>query len=230
MLKQRESGGSGDENRKGPNLDPESLWICNVGELIEQLASTDPTPGGGSCAVVVASMGAALLQKAVAVSLKKEPAGTPKHEELERLLAQLGERASVLHKSADRDAAAYESYLRAVRLPHGDPREAELRQKAMEAATIDATLIPLSATGEIRQIVASGLPHLPLVHKVVASDAVIALRLLLTSATCLLTTAEDNLLGLTRSPAFGSFDAQRRDLARLLAESERELERYGVDN
>ena len=226
MLKQRRSSGSPDLNRPRPDHDAGSLWDCSVGELIERLASTKPTPGGGSCAMIVASMGAALLKKAVAVSLQKASPGSGQNNELEALMEQLDRRAPVLSESADRDAAAFEDYLRAVRLPHHDPAEAELRKKAIEAALVDATTMPLAVTNEIEQIVASGLRELTLVHKAIVSDAIVGLRLLIASAACLLTTAEDNVSSLIEAPSFERLNTELHNLRQRIDESEQKLEEH----
>jgi formiminotetrahydrofolate cyclodeaminase len=226
MLKQPKDSDSSGADRQQIDRESNSFWECSVGELLERVASTNPTPGGGSCATIVACMGAALLRKAFAVSLKKEPAGSRRPEELKVLMEKLDGHASVLQKSADRDAAAFEDYLRAVRQPQRDAAEAELRKDAIEATTVAATAVPLAATSEIRQIVVLALHHLPLVNKVLVSDALVGLRLVLASATCLLTTAEDNLSGLTDSASFASLNTQLRDLTRLMAESEQELEQH----
>lgn len=211
-------------NERHLDPSPGSLWECRISELVERLASTSPTPGGGSCAALVASMGAALFTKSLAVSLKKMPAGAKQRTTVEALVDQANEHAIILQGGSDRDAAAFEGYLRAVRLPQHDPAAAKIRKAAIEAAIVDATTIPIATVGEIHQLMASGLRALPLIHNVIVSDATIALRLLMASATCLLITAEDNLSGLRQSPPFELLRAQLQDQRQQIAGANRELE------
>lgn len=203
-----------------------SLWEVKLSALIQELASTEPTPGGGSCAMAVACMGAALLKKAFAVSVRKEKMGTAPSEELEHLMKQVDDRINILREKADRDAAAFESYLSALRLPQRDSAEADTRRKAVEVATSDATTLPLSAAEEIKQIAVMGIKRLRLVHPVMHSDALVGLQLLIASARCLFVTAEDNLSSLTESPCRLTLETRLQELRREMMSAERELKRY----
>lgn len=199
-----------------------SLWELPACELLERVASTDPTPGGGSVAIMAACMGIALLRKAFAISLKKEPRMTSRHA-LETALAQLDAKEKYLRNGVDQDAAAFDSYVRALRLPHGDSAETSLRDKAREEALVRAISTPLILAGEMHNLFRFALDHLPSIRDVILSDAIIGLRLLNAATEYLLLTAESNLAK-ALNPVFQStISRQIRDARHLTAQAEPQL-------
>jgi formiminotetrahydrofolate cyclodeaminase len=200
-----------------------SLWNQNVSELMEQIASTKPAPGGGSAAVMVACMGTALLRKAAAVSLRKEDSKGDRTQQLEAMLEKLNRWEQILAGAADEDADAFDSCIRALRLPHSTAAEERLREKAVEEAMVRATSVPIAAVAAIRDVVFLALHALPLIHDVILSDAITGLRLLNVGAVCLLGAAESNLSRLVKSPLHAGLSEQMRELGRTTAELEPDL-------
>ncbi len=131
-----------------------------TGQSLEQfsasLASGTPTPGGGSAAALAGSLGAALVQMVCALSVGRE-ACRP-HE---AALGRAAERAQALRGELlgliDRDAAAYDGFLRAVRLPKGSDTEKAARKMAMQGATLVATKTPLATAAAAVAVL--GLAH-----------------------------------------------------------------------
>lgn len=200
-----------------------SLWDLRTGELVELVASTKPTPGGGSTAIMVACMGAALLKKAAAVSLEKKSRQRERSSELEAMIRQINKWDEVQRKNADSDSAGFEDYMRALGLPRGNQTQARTREKAVEEAMVRATSMPIAAADEIQRITMLGLSRLALIHNVILSDAVVGLRLLNSSAICLLTTGEANMLKIEKSPFRSALRRQLRELARAATQVEPEL-------
>ncbi|HEY5381636.1 MAG TPA: cyclodeaminase/cyclohydrolase family protein [Acidobacteriaceae bacterium] len=202
-----------------------SLWEQQAGELLGRISSTEPTPGGGSVAMMTACMGIALLRKAVAVSLKKERGDGDRSHQLEAMLAELSRESAILEGSADGDSALFNAYIRAVRLPRGSAAEAKIREQAVEEALAGATSAPLAAAVTIRGIVSLALRGLALIHDVILSDAIAGVHLLQASAVCLLLTAESNLPGLAKSSACPALKKQLKELQRTVAKMKVDLER-----
>lgn len=134
-----------------------SLLALAASALLDRLASTDPTPGGGSAAALSGATGAALV--CMVCGMPKTRTGSP--EERERLDAALGwarEASTRLRQLVDEDTAAYDSVLAAYRLPKGSDEEKASRKRAvafaMERATVvpretaEACLVVLKAAGE----------------------------------------------------------------------------------
>lgn len=75
----------------------------------------------------------------------------------------------------DQDASAFDDYIRALRLPHGDPVEAGIREKAQEEALVHATSLHVSLAGEMHALIRFALDQLPSIHDVILSDAIAGL-------------------------------------------------------
>lgn len=118
------------------------LTELSTRELIERLATSDPIPGGGSASALAGAMGAALVHMVVALT-----AGRPAAAGREDVLADIGTEAvaaqSDLLRLAELDAAAYDTVIRARRLPKDTDLERQSRETQVHQATREATMAPL---------------------------------------------------------------------------------------
>lgn len=110
-------------------------------EFLDQLASADPTPGGGSAAAYAAASAAALVAMVGKVTLGKK-----KYAEVEpqmhQMIKQAEELKLQLQDAVAEDAASFDAFLQAVRLPKDSADQLAIRAAAMEAATLQATRVP----------------------------------------------------------------------------------------
>lgn len=118
-----------------------------VGQFAAALASERPTPGGGAAAAVAAALAASLTEMVIRLSQ-----GRPRYEQhadlyVEALAASEAARARFL-ELADEDAAAYEAYRDARRLPRDTEEDVQARDAATRAAARDAARVPLSVVQE----------------------------------------------------------------------------------
>lgn len=118
------------------------LATRSLGDLVDALASSDPTPGGGAGAGVVAAMGAALLRMLVALSLDRgSDPGT------DARLRAVGDDADAARARflalADRDGEAFDAVMSALRLPRGSEAERQARSGAIQLAYVGAAEVPL---------------------------------------------------------------------------------------
>jgi glutamate formiminotransferase / formiminotetrahydrofolate cyclodeaminase len=110
-------------------------------EFLDQLASADPTPGGGSAAAYAAASAAALVAMVGKVTLgKKKYAEVEPH--MKQLIEQAEELRVQLQNAVAEDAASFENYLQAVRMPKESQEQLAARAAAMEAATLNAAQVP----------------------------------------------------------------------------------------
>lgn len=110
-----------------------------LAQFLERLASSDPTPGGGTASAIAAAAAAGLLAMVARLSMGKGGDDAA----LARTLA-LGdaERAALLDL-AGRDADAFEAVMQAMRLPKGTDEEKERRRSAIQKALRGASDVPL---------------------------------------------------------------------------------------
>ncbi len=94
----------------------------------DELASDEPSPGGGTAAAAAGAMSASLLSMVCGITLKSR-----KHEKdwprLAALKAQTDELAALLLKAAGADATSYQEVVRAARARRGSPDD----QRAVDA-------------------------------------------------------------------------------------------------
>jgi formiminotetrahydrofolate cyclodeaminase len=123
-----------------------------VSRFVEVLGSDAPAPGGGSVAALCGALSGALA--GMVASLTHGKKGYEAHwPDME----QLGIRAQRLKdefmREVDRDTEAFNKVMDAFRLPKKSDEEKAQRQAAVEAATKEATLVPLDVLRRCLEVV-----------------------------------------------------------------------------
>ncbi len=119
------------------------LSSLSFDEVFAAAASTAPSPGGGAVMGLCGMMGVALLLKAVRITLKRRPDDevlAAAEEEFERL-------ARLFAEDADADAASFDVYMAAGRLP----KDSNARAGKLETAGLDAIEVAIQALGHAAQ-------------------------------------------------------------------------------
>ena len=113
---------------------------------LDRLASSDPTPGGGSAAALTGAMGAALLAMVARITL-----GSPKHSSVHALAQRIIQEADVLRSdfvaARPLDEAAYGAVIAVQALPRTTEAEKRVRMERMQAALEGAAEAPLGVAG-----------------------------------------------------------------------------------
>jgi methenyltetrahydrofolate cyclohydrolase len=199
-----------------------SLWKLSNADLLDRIATPEPTPGGGSVAIMSGCMGLALVRKALAVTRKRNREDD-RSGAMSEALSEFERFEPVLRESADCDAVGFDHYMTARRLPRSTPSEIETREKAMERALIAATEIPIQAAAAMLRTALAALPALPSIYVGILSDAIGGLQLLMTSAITLLATADSNLARLSPSPHSARLAREAGRLRRAIRQAESAL-------
>lgn len=115
----------------------------SVQQYLDQLASGEPTPGGGSAAGLTGAMGAALLCMSARFTVGRE-----KYAAFQDTAARVLEHAESiradLQQLTEEDAVAYARYRAASALPKGTEEEKTTRHRALQAATRESALVPMA--------------------------------------------------------------------------------------
>jgi formiminotetrahydrofolate cyclodeaminase len=119
-----------------------TLVDLTTAELLDRIASPDPTPGGGSAAALAGAVAAALVTMVAAMPKTRTGSGDERRR-LDDVLASARAEGERLRRLVDEDAAAYQAVIAARRLPRETEGEKAARQQAVEAATSAATDVPL---------------------------------------------------------------------------------------
>lgn len=111
---------------------------------LNDLASANPTPGGGSAATAVGALGAALVAMVARID-----AGNPKYAEHRDAAIRIAEAAdrvrAELGKAGDRDERAFARVVNAQGLPRGSDDEKASRARVLESALREAADVPLKS-------------------------------------------------------------------------------------
>jgi glutamate formiminotransferase len=137
---------------------PQGPLRAMVEEFVSTVAAPTPTPGGGSVAALAGALAAGLGEMVCGVSLKRK-ALSAHHPALEATRAHLAALRERLMGTVDRDAQSYEAVMRAFRLPKSTEAEQTARNQAIEAASKQASVVPLE-TAELAAAVARELASL----------------------------------------------------------------------
>jgi formiminotetrahydrofolate cyclodeaminase len=189
-----------------------SLWTLTAAQLRDQVASTDPTPGGGSVSIVAATLGVASIQKGVIVSLKNSAANIARHQALLDLSSRASALMASLSELADADPLAFQAYLEACALPRTTEDEKAFRRAAKENGLVRATRIPLEAATEMARGLDFSEAATKLVDPHVRSEVLAGGVLLRASIKSVLLSVDANLSGISDIAIRNALKLQRDEL------------------
>lgn len=113
-----------------------------LGQFLEALAEGSAAPGGGSASALAGSMGAALVEMVVKLTVGKKGFASQ-----EAALRKIGEEArahrEALVETMEKDISAYQRVMEAYLLPRGTEEERALRKEAVQQALKKASDPPL---------------------------------------------------------------------------------------
>lgn len=114
-----------------------------VSEFVFELSSKKPAPGGGGASALVGALGAALGGMVANLTIGKEKYADAE-EELKSLKIAAYRVQKDLLELIDKDAEAFLPLAGAYRMPSGTEEERESKNRVMEAALKEASLVPLA--------------------------------------------------------------------------------------
>lgn len=183
-------------------------WADAGVRVAEALASTDPTPGGGSAACITGAMGCGLGQMAVGISLESKKLDPAKRPALEKLKADFSAGRGLLLSLAGEDAEAFEDVMAALRLPKDDAS----RPARLQEALVGAAEIPLETARAAGHAYAKAVEARPLCSPNVASDASCAAHLLAAAVRCAVENVKINTGSIKDRAAAGKLDKEAEEL------------------
>ncbi len=157
-----------------------SLTKLTVEDFVNELASANPTPGGGSASALAGAMAAAMVEMACNLTVGRE-----KFQDVEGELQTVLARAKVLREkmleAVDEDTKAYDAVSQAYKLAKNTDAEKAERTAAIQAALQHATDVPLQVAKAASETAQLAVIALKKSNPNVASDARVA-RLLADAA------------------------------------------------
>ena len=121
-----------------------------IKDFLEKVASSSPTPGGGTAAALVGSLASALAEMVCNLTIGKE-----KYRDVEDEMVQEMEKCMEYRKKLmmlmDDDALAFNKVMEAFRIP----KEEEGRKEAIQEAYKEAASIPLTTSEYCLRVIKS---------------------------------------------------------------------------
>ena len=165
--------------------------------------------------MITAALGAASIQKAVAVSLKKSAVDFARHQSLLDLSYHVSALMASLSELADADSFAFQRYLRACALPRTTENEKALRRTAREDGLVRATEVPLEAAAEMARGLDFADAAASLVDIHVRSEVLTGGLLLRASIESVLLNVDANLPGISDETIRDALKLRRNKLEHL---------------
>jgi len=111
-------------------------------KFLDLLASSSPTPGGGSVSALAGALAAGLTSMVCNLTIGKN-----RYQEVSDELSKVLQRSEGLRERlaqlVDEDAQAFDEVMKAYKLPKESPEEKEVRSHRIEEATKGAVQVPL---------------------------------------------------------------------------------------
>ncbi|MEN8154561.1 MAG: glutamate formimidoyltransferase [Acidobacteriota bacterium] len=128
------------------------LVSMKVNDFMDELASDSPAPGGGSVAAINGSLSVALSAMVGNLTVNKI-----KYKNVREDMIKISEEGQELKEffidAIDKDTDAFNKIMDAFTLPKKSEAEQKIRDEAIQAATIEATLIPFSVLENAKKAV-----------------------------------------------------------------------------
>lgn len=171
-------------------------------QFLDQLASSQPAPGGGSAAAQAVATAAALLEMVANLTLgrKKYAEVQAEMEELRLTAKELGLRARAM---VDEDTQAYDAVMAAFQLPKASEQEKALRVSAILEATRNAIRVPQETARLGIQVLESAQVALAKGNSNAFSDGLVAAYLASAGCKGALANVKINLSGLKDETEIG---------------------------
>ncbi len=120
-----------------------------------------PTPGGGSVAALCGALSAALSAMVANLTVGKKGYEAAQAEMIKRPPSGPRPSRMISSRAVDLDTRAFNKVMEAFRLPKGTDEQAREKERAVEEATKEATLVPLGRARGVRRARRAGRKRPP---------------------------------------------------------------------
>ncbi len=146
-------------------------------QFVDDTSSSKPAPGGGSVAALTAANGASLI--AMLCNLTANKKGYEEHwEKMAQTAEYCTKTAQELLDYIDKDCAAFEGYMAALKMPKDTQEQADARKIKLDEAIVKATTVPLSLASTAAYLFTYADYAITYGNKTATSDGAIAVLLL----------------------------------------------------
>lgn len=182
---------------EGPSLDG---WL-------QDLASSQPVPGGGSASALAGALAAALVEMVCRLTMGKK-AYAAVETRVREILAEATQLRGELRRLVDEDAAAYAQVSQAYKVPKDDPE----RSKRIDVALLGASQTPLDGAKRAVRVLFLATELARIGNKNAQSDATVAMHCAHAAIYGLLANVDINLASLSNRSLGTHLDSEVKQL------------------
>lgn len=169
-------------------------WDDSIRVFLQQAGSSNPTPGGGSVAALIAALGASMTS--MVGNLSQGEWFAPIQPQIAEVIGKMNGLTEECEKLLHADIISFDKYMDALKLPRGTDEEKLGRTKAIQEAAIRAIEVPLRLIEVCRDGMGCTHSIAESANKNVISDLGIGAILFEAAAQSALLTIEINLASL----------------------------------
>lgn len=152
-----------------------------VNELINEISSSSPTPGGGSVSSFAAALGTALSIMVTNLTIGKKKYDAVQ-DEIIKLKNELENDIKLFYELYDKDSRAFDEVMVAFKLQKTNAEDTTKRSDAIEKATVKATEVPMEVIEHILNVARKAAKVGEIGNQNSISDVGVALSLLKAAA------------------------------------------------
>ena len=191
-------------------------------QFVDDTSSSKPAPGGGSVAALVGANGASLIAMLCNLTVNKK--GYEEHwQKMSDVAKRCAQTAQDLLEFIDKDCAAFEEYMSALKMPKDTSEQAEARKAKLDLAVLNATNVPLSLAKTAAQLFECADYAVTYGNKMALSDGAIAVLLLKDAVKSALYNVKINLPGIKDEALHNDIAKQVEDLENLAQQKAEEI-------
>ena len=199
-----------------------SFAEMTVSEFLEQIASAEPVPGGGSVAALGAALAASLTEMVANLTIGKKG-----YEACEADMRDLADQARAYRETftgaMDRDSDAYRSVLAAYKRPKETEAEKDLRRQAIQEALKTAAAVPLGVGKDAVKILEKAAKAVENGNRNAVTDGAVGAMMARTAGLAALYNVSINLLSITDDAFVSEISGQVKELAQKIVQKESDI-------
>ncbi|HOD39287.1 MAG TPA: cyclodeaminase/cyclohydrolase family protein [Candidatus Wallbacteria bacterium] len=170
-----------------------------IREFFDKVASSDPTPGGGSVAAMNVAAGCSCALLMANVTLGKEKFAAVQND-VHKIVVELEDIKKEALVLMDRDKDAYDAVVNAFKMKKETDAEKDARKKAIFSATVKSTEVPIKIAETALSAVGIMLKLVEIANKKAVSDSITGLFNCYAGAVSSIAVARLNLSGTWDNP------------------------------
>lgn len=189
-------------------------------EIVEEAASSSPTPGGGNVSAMVACMGNAMVSMVANLTSGKEKYAEYQSQ-VDELLAKSKDIMTRLEDLVDADMQVFGKFMAAIKMPKDTDEDKKARSAAMEEASKTASDVPLEIAATCVEILEIAVSLAAYGNKSAISDVGVGAYIAEASMEGALLSVDINLGGI-KDQEYVKMATEKRDNLRAKARELRE--------